>query len=159
MKKLALLIAPLALAAAPAQAVDHLAVYGGSFDVLDSVSYAQFGAEYRFEDVFKGLRPTVGINSTDQGDVYGYGGVNWDIPLADSGFYLTPNFMVGAYHHGDGKDLGGALEFRSGIEGSYEFEGGSRVGATFNHISNASIYDKNPGAEALLVVYQHPLQW
>lgn len=149
----------LLLASPPAQAAEHVAVYGGAQDVLDNTSYAQFGAEYRFRDMFKGLRPTVGINSTDEGDVYGYGGVNWDIPLADSGFYLTPNFMVGLYHQGGGKDLGGALEFRSGIEGSYEFSNGSRLGATFNHISNASIYDKNPGAEALLLVYQHPVTW
>jgi len=159
MKKFAALLLPLVLVSAPALAVEHLAVYGGSFDVLDSKSYAQIGAEYRFNEVFKGLRPTVGLNSTDEGDVYGYGGVNWDIPLGGSGFYLTPNFMVGAYHQGDGKDLGGALEFRSGIEGSYEFGNGSRLGATFNHISNAGIYDHNPGAEALLVVYQHPLTW
>lgn len=159
MKKHILLVLPVILVAASAQAAGHLVAYGGSQDVLDDKSYAQFGAEYRFADVYKGLRPTVGINGTDEGDVYGYGGVHWDIPLADSGFYLTPNFVVGAYHHGDGKDLGGALEFRSGVEGSYEFSNGSRVGVTFNHISNASIYDKNPGAEALLVSYQHPMPW
>ncbi len=137
----------------------HVAVYGGVQDVLDDKNYAQFGLEYRFADVFKGLRPTIGINSTEEGDVYGYGGVNWDIHLGDTPFVLTPNFMVGAYHQGGGKDLGGAIEFRSGIEASYEFEAGNRLGVTFNHISNASIYDKNPGAEALLVVYQHPIDY
>ncbi|HID90986.1 TPA: hypothetical protein EYP44_03395, partial [Candidatus Bathyarchaeota archaeon] len=40
-----------------------------------------------------------------------------------------------------GKDLGGALEFRSGIEASYAFENDSRLGVAFNHISNASLYD------------------
>ncbi len=159
MKRIATALCLTLLTATNATAAEHVAVYAGAQDVLDNKTYAQFGAEYRFSDMFKGLRPTVGINSTDEGDVYGYGGVNWDIPLADSGFYLTPNFMVGLYHNGGGKDLGGALEFRSGIEGSYEFSNGSRLGATFNHISNASIYDKNPGAEALLVVYQHPVNW
>lgn len=160
MKRFFTLLVPLCLLASPALATgEHVAVYGGVQDVLDDESYTQFGAEYRFRDVFKGLRPTVGANLTDEGDVYGYGGVNWDIRLGDTPFILTPNFMVGAYHHGDGKDLGGALEFRSGIEASYEFTNGSRLGATFNHISNASIYDKNPGAEALLLVYQHPVNW
>lgn len=160
MKRIFSLLLPLTLLASPACAEgEHVAIYAGVQDVLDSKSYGQAGVEYRFADAFKGLRPTVGINATNESDVYAYGGVNWDIRLGDSPFILTPNFMVGAYHHGDGKDLGGALEFRSGLEASYEFEGGSRLGATFNHISNASIYDKNPGSEALLLVYQHPMQW
>lgn len=150
----------LALLASSAHAEGgHAAVYGGAFDVLDDESRVQFGAEYRFADAFKGLRPTVGMNGTDRGDVYAYGGINWDIRLGDTPFLLTPNFMAGAYHRGDGKDLGGALEFRSGLEASYEFAGGSRLGAAFNHISNAGIYDKNPGAEALLLVYQHKVNW
>ena len=134
----------------------HLALYTGSFDVLDDDSSWQFGAEYRFADVSYGLRPTIGVNVDDDSAAYLYGGVNWDILLGSS-VYLTPNFMVGAYSKGAGKDLGGALEFRSGLELSYSFADDHRLGVAFNHISNASLYDSNPGAEALLLVYQLPL--
>jgi hypothetical protein len=147
--------------AASAQAQEasrgHLALYGGGFGVLDDDTSAQIGAEYRFAEQFKGLRPTVGVNVDSESAAYVYGGVNWDIPLGSAPFVFTPNFMAGLYHQGAGADLGGAVEFRSGLELSYLLEGDARVGVAFNHISNASLYDKNPGAETLLLVYQHPL--
>ncbi len=145
-------------ALAQGQGNDHIAIYGGVFDVLDDENSVQAGLEYRFVDVAYGIRPTVGINVDEESAVYGYAGLNLDIPIVSS-VYLTPNFMVGAYSQGSGKDLGGALEFRSGLELSYAFPNDSRLGIAFNHISNASIYNSNPGAEALLVVYQHPLNW
>lgn len=150
-------------AAASAQAYDapeqaFLVPYIGVFDVHDDETSTQFGLEYRFADIGYGLRPTVGANADDESAAYVYGGLNWDLPLGYN-FTFTPNFMVGLYHEGGGKDLGGALEFRSGLELSYAFENQSRVGVAYNHISNASIYDRNPGAETLLINYQIPMNW
>ncbi|MCI5049250.1 MAG: acyloxyacyl hydrolase [Rickettsiales bacterium] len=143
----------------PANASDYLGVYAGYFDVTqDDNSATQFGAEYRYEDIYHGLRPGLGINATTDGSVYGYGGFFWDIPLGMN-FILTPNVVAGAYHSGDGKKLHHGLEFRSGLELSYQFPYGTRLGVAFNHISNASIGKHNPGAETLLVIYQHPLNW
>lgn len=143
--------------AAAAQAEDYLAGYVGYFDVgqQDDES-TQFGAEYRFTPYIYNIRPTLGVNVTTDGSVYGYGGFNWDVSLVDDQLYLIPNMMVGAYSQGDGKDLGHALEFRSGIELAYQFPNRHRVGLAFNHISNASIGDKNPGAETILLNYQVP---
>lgn len=154
----ALLAAASALAlSGPALAGDYLAGYVGYFDVGQNDDEAtQFGAEYRFTPYIYGIRPTLGINATTDGSVYGYGGFNWDVPLVDNQLYLIPNFMVGAYSQGDGKDLGHALEFRSGIELAYQFPNAHRVGLAFNHISNASIGDKNPGAETVLINYHVP---
>lgn len=139
---------------APAHATDYLTPYIGWFDFIDDEdTSAQFGVEYRFSPVEYGIRPTLGINATGDGSVYGYGGFNWDIPLIDNQLYVVPNFVAGAYAQGDGKDLGGAIEFRSGIEVDYQLPNGNRVGVALNHISNASIYDKNPGAEVVLINY------
>ena len=136
---------------------DYLAVYGGYFDVTQNDdAAAQFGLEYRFADVYHGLRPAVGANVTSDGALYGYGGLFWDVPLTDR-LIFTPNFVAGAYSDGSGKDLHHAIEFRSGLELSYQFEQGRRLGVAFNHISNASLGDHNPGAETLLVVYQVPM--
>lgn len=147
-------ILPAAAMAAPEA---YVVPYVGIFDVTDDNNSTQFGAEYRHRDVFYGLRPTAGLSIDTDGGVYGYGGLNWDIPLGASGFYLTPNFMAGLYHRGDSKRLGGPIEFRSGIEGSYQFNNGHRAGVAFNHISNANIYNRNPGAETLLFNYAIPL--
>lgn len=136
---------------------DYLGVYAGYFDLTqDDNRAAQLGMEYRYHPVYKGLRPGVGFNVSSDESVYGYGGFFYDIPLSDS-WILTPNVVAGGYSQGDGKDLGHGLQFRSGIELSYQFDGGGRLGLNFNHISNASIGDRNPGAETLFIMYQMPL--
>lgn len=142
----------------PAQAAEYLTGYAGWFDVLDQEDEAgQFGLEYRFSPWQWGIRPTLGFNVTTDSSAYGYAGFHWDIPLIENQLYLVPNFAAGVYGEGDGKDLGGAIEFRSGIELDYQMSNEHRVGMAFNHISNASIYNKNPGAETLLVNYSVPM--
>lgn len=155
---LALCTAPVASYAAEANdATDYLSVNVGWFDITQQDNEAtQLGVEYRMAPIWYGLRPIVGIFGTSDDSVYGYAGLHWDFELLDN-LYLSPNFAAGAYSHGDGKDLGGAIEFRSGIEASYEFPNDHRLGVAFNHLSNASIYDHNPGVEVLMVNYSIPL--
>lgn len=137
---------------------DYVAGYLGYFDVTqDDNSATQFGIEYRGKPLEHGLRPIVGLNATSDSSAYVYVGMNWDVPLVDKQIYLIPNFAVGAYKRGDGKRLGGALEFRSGLELGYQFPNQQRLGIAFNHVSNAGIYDHNPGAETALVSYSIPL--
>ena len=69
---------------------------------------------------------------------------------------LTPNFAVGVYGNGDGKDLGYAVEFRSGVELAYRFDNYARLGLSFTHISNAGLDERNPGVESLVVMYSIP---
>ena len=137
---------------------DYITGYIGYFDVIGADnSAAQFGVEYRARQLQYGIRPTIGINATNDASVYAYAGFHWDVPLIDNQLYLIPSFVAGAYQNGDGKDLGGALEFRSGIELAYEFPNAHRLGVAFNHISNASLYRKNPGSETAMVTYSVPL--
>ena len=142
---------------APAMANDHVVPYVGAFDVTQEDDEAVlYGLEYRFEDVYYGIRPTVGGFATTDSGLYGYAGIHWDV-VEWEGFYLTPNFVAGAYSQGDGKDLGYGVEFRSGIELSYDVYEDYRVGVAFNHLSNASIGNDNPGTETLIFSYQIPL--
>lgn len=135
---------------------EHLSAGAGYFDLMQGDGSPQFSLEYRGHDVWAGVRPVVGVSLDTNGGFYGYGGANWDLFLSES-WVLSPNFMLGGYSQGDSKDLGHALEFRSGLELDYVFENDSRLGMTFNHISNASIGDKNPGAESLMLIYSHPI--
>ena len=137
--------------------LEHASFYIGEFDTHDENNdQFQFGFEYRGEDIYYGVRPSVGITYTLDDSIYFYAGAHWDLFLTDS-IVFSPNFMIGAYSQGDGKDLGSALEFRSGIEGAYQFDNGMRLGIAYNHISNASIGDINPGAETINLVYSYPL--
>lgn len=144
----------LVVASGAAHAEQSVAFYAGEFDVFDE-NYPALGMEWRGDNLHLGLRPIVGLQVDDQKDVYGYGGLAWDVPLSER-VYMTPSFAVGGYHHGDGLDLGGGIEFRSGIEGSYKLENNSRIGLALNHVSNAGLYGKNPGAETLAVTWVVP---
>ncbi len=159
MKRLALACVAAFAFATPAFATDYLTGYVGAYDVSQQDDSAAIGGvEYRYKDVFYGLRPLVGIMATTDSAVYGYAGIHWDVFLTDS-IVVSPNFTAGGYSQGSGKDLGHGIEFKSGVELAYQFEDASRLGVAFNHMSNASIGSDNPGTENLIVTYSHALHW
>ena len=51
---------------------------------------------------------------------------------------------------GDGKDLGHVLEFKSEVQLSYAASDNMSLGVSYNHVSNASLGDKNPGANSYM---------
>lgn len=155
----ALAAATLTSAAQAAPAGSYLTGYIGWFDFSQQDNEAiQLGLEYRMRPIEYGFRPMVGVNVTNDGSVYGYGGFHWDVALIENELYISPNFAAGGYAQGDdGKDLGHGIEFRSGLELAYQMPNTHRVGMAFNHISNASLGDHNPGAETVLITYSVPV--
>ncbi len=131
----------------------------GSFEPFNTKhDEVAFGAEYVFAPVAWGVvRPVVGgFANTDSG-LYGYAGVDFDFKVADK-IYVIPGVAAGLYDEGNGKDLGGALQFRSSIEIAYEFNDASRIGLALAHISNAGTHSNNPGAETLMLTYSMPIR-
>ena len=63
---------------------------------------------------------------------------------------FTPSFAPGLYHKGDGKDLGHVLEFKTEVQFSYTVSDATSFGVSYNHVSNASLGDKNPGANSYM---------
>ena len=61
---------------------------------------------------------------------------------------ITPSFSPRFYGEGDGKDLGHVLEFKSELQLSLDLFSNSELGFSYNHISNASLGEKNPGANS-----------
>ena len=59
---------------------------------------------------------------------------------------IIPSFTPGLYGEGQGKDLGHVVEFKSEVQLSLDIFSNSELGFSYNHISNASLGDKNPGA-------------
>ncbi|MBB4264538.1 acyloxyacyl hydrolase [Roseospira visakhapatnamensis] len=102
------------------------------------------------------LTPITGVEITDRGAVYGYGGVMLDVFFGDR-FLISPSAALGYYSAGDGRDLGYPLEFRTGLEAAYQFDHGGRLGVAYHHISNAGLGDRNPGIETLTLNYALPL--
>lgn len=133
-----------------------IALGAGAFDMFDDEVAGEFRVEYRSDLRLWHFAPFIGGMVTTDGAVYGYGGFGVDILLGNS-FVFTPNAALGLYHEGDGKDLGGPIEFRTGAELAYRFEDQARLGIAFHHISNAGLYDNNSGEESLVLIYAMPL--
>jgi hypothetical protein len=135
---------------------------GGSDAVRGTKSAPEVRFEYRPEwsllpaiEPVAALRPWVGGEVTTRGSFWAGGGVLLDIGIGR--FALVPQLGVGGYEAGNGKDLGSALQFRTGVELAYKFEDGSRVALGISHMSDAGITRRNPGTEAIYVNYQVPL--
>ncbi len=129
-------------------------IYSGVFDFSDDGKKStligfQHQNENLYRDTFLGnLSPITGAMITADNAGYIYTGVQAKYEL---GFLnITPSFTPGLYYEGDGKDLGHLLEFKSELQLSLDLSKSSKLGFSYNHISNASLGDKNPGANSYM---------
>lgn len=153
----ALLLVSLQSAALRAEEPSFLTVGAGVFAIFDAESRAaQVEVQYRPDLRLWIFQPMIGANVSTDETAYVYAGVSLDIILNDH-FVLRPSFAPGLYHEGDGRDLGGVLQFRTGLELAYLFDDQSRLGVEISHRSNAHIYNSNPGEESLMVFYHVPI--
>uniref|UniRef100_UPI00404A318F acyloxyacyl hydrolase n=1 Tax=Candidatus Pelagibacter sp. TaxID=2024849 RepID=UPI00404A318F len=129
-------------------------VYTGMFDFSDEGKRAiLIGFQHQNEnlnrDTFLGnLSPITGGMITADSASYIYTGVQAQYKLGAINF--TPSFAPGLYFEGDGKDLGHIIEFKSELQFSFNVFQNSELGLSYNHISNASLGDKNPGANSYM---------
>ena len=128
--------------------------FAGNFDFSDDKQSAmlvgfQHQDENLIRDTFLGnVSPVTGGFITENSAAYIYTGIEWNIDMG--GMMFTPSFAPGLYHEGDGKDLGHILEFKSEVQLSYAVSDKTSFGASYNHVSNASLGDKNPGANSYM---------
>jgi lipid A 3-O-deacylase len=138
-----------------AQAQQHVTASAGMFDIRHQERSAQFGLQWSGNDIYTHFQPIAGVNADVDKDAFAYGGVQYDYAINEK-WSLTPSFAAGAFHHGDGKDLGGAINFRSALGVDYRLSNDSRIGLGISHISNAGIYKRNPGAESVMLTWSMP---
>ena len=129
-------------------------VYTGMFDFSDDGKKSTLlGFEHQNEnlnrDTFLGnLSPITGALITADAAGYLYTGVQAQYKLG--ALNITPSFTPGLYFEGEGKDLGHLIEFKSELQFSLNLSNTSELGFSYNHISNASLGDKNPGANSYM---------
>jgi len=133
---------------------EELNIFTGMFDFSDDGKKSSLiGFQHQNEnlnrDTFLGnLSPVTGVLITADNAGYFYTGVQAQYKLGALNF--TPSFTPGLYHEGDGKDLGHLIEFKSELQISLDLSRSSELGFSYNHISNASLGDKNPGANSYM---------
>ena len=129
-------------------------VYSGMFDFSDEgkksvVVGFQHQNENLTRDSFLGIiSPVTGALITADNAAYFYTGVQAQYQFGK--IDITPSFTPGLYSEGDGKDLGHIVEFKSEVQMSLNLFKNSQLGMSYNHISNASLGDKNPGANSYM---------
>jgi len=134
---------------------NQLNFFTGNFDFSDDKQKAilvgfQHQNENLSRDTFLGsISPITGGFVTENSAAYIYTGIEWNMDLGEK-MIFTPSFTPGLYHEGNGKDLGHVLEFKSEVQFSYTVTDQSKLGVSYNHVSNASLGDKNPGANSYM---------
>ncbi len=150
MKKTTKLLSFLYLIQAVNAYAGDLSVGFGNFDYSDkNKSAIMFDMNYGFTEnnmnsPIGKVTPIIGAFITEDSAAMAYAGAKIDYKLGM--FVITPSFAPGFYREGDGKDLGHVLEFKSQVNIGFNIGSASVLSAGYSHISNASLGDKNPGA-------------
>ena len=132
----------------------ELNIYTGMFDFSDDGKKSTLlGIQHQNESLNKdtilgNLSPVTGALITSDSAGYLYTGVQAQYKLGI--LNITPSFAPGLYFEGDGKDLGHLVEFKSELQFSLDLSKNSEFGFSYNHLSNASLGDKNPGANSYM---------
>ena len=128
--------------------------YSGMFDFSDDGKRSTiFGLQHQNESLFRDsflgtLSPVTGALITADNASYVYTGVQAQYKVGK--INLTPSFTPGLYNEGNGKDLGHIVEFKSEVQLSIDLLNNSEIGFSYNHMSNASLGEKNPGANSYM---------
>ena len=128
--------------------------FTGMFDFSDDKQKSGIlGIQHQNEDLFRNsflgrLSPITGGFLTEKNAFYLYTGVQAEYEMGP--FKITPSFAPGYYNYGDGKDLGHPLEFKTEMQISLDLSKSTQLGMSYNHISNASLGTKNPGANSYM---------
>ena len=128
--------------------------YSGMFDFSDDgKKSAIIGLQHQNENLIREsflgtLSPITGAMITADNAAYFYTGVQAQYKMGI--FDVTPSFTPGIYEKGDGKDLGHLVEFKSEIQLTFDLNDSTHLRMSYNHLSNASLGTKNPGANSYM---------
>ena len=140
------------------EGASRLVAAAGVFDTFAEVgedgatAAAQLG--YRHGGRLLGLGPAAGVLANRDGSIATFGGLYADFALGR--LMVTPMVGAGAWRRAGGKDLGGTFIVRTEVDIAFVREDGIRVGLRWGHLSNAYVYDDNPGQEDFMFTVAVP---
>lgn len=111
---------------------------------------------YRFGHKLWVLGPSLSVLGGADLALHVGAGIYTDIEIGP--VVITPEVQAGYYNQGDGgTDLGSPFAFQSLIEVAWEIPSGGRFGLRLSHLSNAGLYEDNPGTETILAIASFPV--
>lgn len=90
-----------------------------------------------------------GLSATSDGELWAGVGQAYTWTNRRENMFVQLHAMAGLYEEGSGADLGGPIQFRSGVEVGYQNKMGVRMSLGVDHRSNAGLYSSNPGLETV----------
>ncbi|MCH7665492.1 MAG: acyloxyacyl hydrolase [Acidobacteria bacterium] len=152
-RRVGALFALVSVALVPAAAAEEVewVVYTGRWGIQKAGTSSELGFEVHRPFRRTGFDLVGGLTATVDEAVWAYAGASWSWQ-PNGKWRLRPGFAVSVFESGDGKDLGGPIQFRSSLEASYRLRRDLRLGLLVYHLSNAGIYDLNPGSNSLVFV-------
>lgn len=135
--------------AAPLAAEQAVAVYAGGGRAFNHGDVFEGGLEWQFQPLVWELRPIFGVLGSRESMRYAYAGLRREFWIGR--LLLAPFTGAGHYEREEGPNLGGAFQFRTGLEVGMRLRDGWRVGASLYHLSNAGTERPNPGTEAVVL--------
>lgn len=106
------------------------------------------------------VRPLVDLSVTEKGGAFAGVGLAWqrDIDLGSLPLFVGVEFIPGVWADGDGPDLGGAFQVRSGLELGVRIAAwnDARVSVMLDHRSNGDLESVNPGLESVSLRFHMP---
>ncbi len=136
----------------------RLSVSGGSFVRRRAMPTDEIYLRYDLGYRIGPFGNAVGLSLAANGETWIGFGQTYTLTPADSPFFAELHAMPGLYAANGGFDLGGPIEFRSGIEIGYEGPRGMRIGLSYDHRSNAGLFPRNPGVETVQIRIGIPLR-
>ena len=134
----------------------ELNLFTGMFDFSDHKQKAGlFGLQHQNDELFirssRGViySPITGGFITGNNAFYLYTGIQAEYKIGS--FIINPSFAPGYYGMGNGKDLGSVIEFKTEVQLAFDLGESTHLGMSYNHLSNASLGDKNPGANSYMI--------
>jgi lipid A 3-O-deacylase len=105
------------------------------------------------------VRPMLGAFATTDAAVAAYVGIGYDFHIGEH-FVIDLNVAPTFYSAGNGKDLGSFALLRSGVEVGYRFSNGTRLMASYHHMSHGGLLNpgRNPGTNTAALSVHFPVK-
>ena len=130
----------------------------GSLGAQQSVNATEMQARYFAEPAFFGLQPVLGVSFASNNSAWVGVGSAYTWRSAPEGVFLRLTSMAGVHSRGNGRNLGGPIQFRTALDIGMALKNGAEIGIGADHRSSAGIYKPNPGLNTAYVFASMPLR-
>lgn len=153
------LIAPfLAATLLAAPALSETPRIFGSLGTQMTVNSAEAQVRYIGPRVLWDLQPAVGLSHARNGSGYVGAGLAYTWRPEASAFFLRASALAGVHKRGNGRNLGGPIQFRTSLDAGVSTASGVEFGIGVDHRSSARIYRPNPGLNTVYLFSTIPLR-